>query len=392
LQDSDLITVFSIGDLRRDRVVVTGEVQQPGIYQWRPGLTVAGLVEQANGTLPWALTDRLKLFRPVVQTGRNEIVNLNLADSAARNFPVFEFDSLVVLDGRLLFPSGSIQVTGAVNRPGTQSYVEGQSLRDVLDLVGGIREDAASVEVARRVRRDGFTDTTAVVTQFSVSPAFLDGPARAFIIERGDVVAIRAKPGFRTPGTVVLEGEFHMPGTYAIRQDGERVSEVVARAGGILPGANPEAFRLQRNGRLVSVDLTRSLRGDRREDVVLFPGDLLRLPRAATTVSVTGAVRRELIIPYNPRWGMGDYLSAAGGFTANADKGAVLIEYQSGLFNRVRRVFGLTLSHPPVRPGAIISVGTKPAGENAWREALTTATQISSVLASLVVAWSISTR
>jgi protein involved in polysaccharide export with SLBB domain len=392
LNDSDVIGVFSISDLRRDRIVVTGEVQQPGAYQWRPNLTVDGLLQQAEGTLPWALTDRVKLYRPVVQTGRVEIVNLNLADSAARHFPVFEFDSLVVLDGRLMFPSGSIQVTGSVNRPGIQQYVEGQSLRDVFDVAGGPREDAAVAEVARRVRRAEYSDTSAVVYRFELDSAFFATSSKAFIVERGDVISVRSKPGYRVPGTVSLEGEFRSPGTYALRINGERLSDVIGRAGGLLPTAQPEGFRLLRNGRVVVIDLPRALRGDKREDVTLVAGDLLRMPRTIGTVSIGGGVRREVVVPFNSTWGLSDYLAAAGGLSPRGDKGAIIVEYASGKFTRRRTFLGLALADPQVRPGATINVGVKEPAKETWRDTLTTVAQLSSVIVSLVVAWSVARK
>ena len=65
VDDKDSISVFSVGDIRRNRVELRGEVYQPGMYEWSVDLTLGRLAQQAQGFLPQALnTDRAKAERP----------------------------------------------------------------------------------------------------------------------------------------------------------------------------------------------------------------------------------------------------------------------------------------------------------------------------------------
>src|SRR5207247_11012014 len=53
LNDGDVITVFSIGDLRRNSVAISGAVFQPGVYQLMPNMTLDSLVRAAHGLTTW---------------------------------------------------------------------------------------------------------------------------------------------------------------------------------------------------------------------------------------------------------------------------------------------------------------------------------------------------
>ncbi|MGH7618426.1 MAG: SLBB domain-containing protein [Gemmatimonadaceae bacterium] len=372
--------------------MISGEVYEPGVYHWKRGMTIGKLLEMAQGPLPWGLTDRVKVFRPVEPTGRTKIIDLDLTDSSSKWTRLSEFDSVVVLDGRLLFPSGTILVGGAVNEPGQHDFVEGQTLRDVIDLSGGLREDAYQVEVAREVRKTEFSDTSSIVRRFDIDSEFIKKTARLFRVERGDVVSVHAKPGYREPATVSLEGEFYLPGRYALQTSNERLASVIRRAGGILPTADSEAFRLIRSGRAVAVNLPKALVGDERDNIVLQPGDLLRVTRGTGTVQISGAVQREVLVPYNPSWSLDDYLAAAGGLARRADDDAIVVEYASGEVARRHRWLGITVSKPQIRTGATITVGTKEPSTDKWKDALTVASQAASLLASLVVAWSVARK
>ena len=47
--DGDLVKVFTILPVERNVVRVKGNVNQPGTYQWRPGMTISDLVAEAQG-------------------------------------------------------------------------------------------------------------------------------------------------------------------------------------------------------------------------------------------------------------------------------------------------------------------------------------------------------
>jgi polysaccharide export outer membrane protein len=387
LRDNDILTVFSIGSLRRNNLQLVGEVYQPGNYEWRRGMTLADLVGEAQGLMPWALSDRIKIERPIVATGRTEIFSVDFQDPSARQLPLHEFDLVTVLDGRLAFPGGEVYLSGSVNKPGVKPYVDRQTLADLIDLAGGLTEDAASIEVARRKVGSAYSDTASLVYRFPVGPnLILPDSASTFVIGRGDVVAVRKSPGYRGNDVVFVKGLFAYPGTYSIRTDHERLSEIIARAGGALPTAFPEAFRLIRDGHPVVLDYARIMKGDKTQNILPLKGDTISIGGNSGTVLVMGAVVRPAAFPYNRSWSLSNYIDAAGGLRPDANNDGISVQYASGGVATARRRFNLPLSEPEVRPGSTIDVAARDTSKDQGiGDTLTRIAQISTTFVSLVI-------
>ena len=63
VRDGDVIHVLAVPDHVRDRVWITGAVNNPGIFEWSPGTTLADLVSRADGLTDPAYTPRLQIYR-----------------------------------------------------------------------------------------------------------------------------------------------------------------------------------------------------------------------------------------------------------------------------------------------------------------------------------------
>jgi polysaccharide export outer membrane protein len=394
LVDGDIVTAFGVTPLRRNAIEVTGEVFQPGTFEWRPGMTVGDAMTLAQGAKPWGLTDRVKVRRAILASGRSESYSINLDSAGARTFALAEFDTLSVLDGRLLYPEGPVRIFGAVVKQGIHPYTERQTLRDLLDQADGFREGASVVEVARRRVGQTYADTSAVIYEYPIDPVSGAIPgADTLLVERYDIITVRFSPGYRRPETVTLNGSFTYPGTFTLLADGERLSSVVRRAGGLLPTGYPESFRLLRDGRPVAIDLEKAMDGDRLNDIVLEAGDYMSVGPNPSVVQVSGAVQRQVSIPFTPGWDMGDYIDAAGGATKTADKGKRYIEYASGAIRRPGH-FLFFSNDPNVRPGATIHIPEKPQTQSDGNvgEIFATTFQIVATLASLAIAYLAATQ
>ena len=388
LLDGDIVKVFTVGDLRRNVVQLAGQVYQPGEFELKPGMTIGQLMDEAQGPMPWALTDRVKVIRALVPTGKSELYSVDLTTPAGRAFALREFDSVDVLDGRLAFAAGQVVVDGAVNNPSTRTFVERESLRDAIERAGGLKEEAQAIDVSRRRVGASYSDTTSVQFRFDVTPNFRSDPrVGTFLLERDDHVMVRTSPGFRPQQFVTVEGQFKYTGSYAITANRDRVRDLVQRAGDVLPESYPESFRLVRDGKQVSVDFARAMQGDPSQNIPLLGGDRLAIERDPKTVFVTGAVSQPSLIRFRPGLSAEEYIELAGGPTENGDAGKAVVVYPSGFSKRVKRVGFFFHSSPDVVSGATISVPekplSKPSTSDAWARVLSTA----ATLASLVIAW-----
>ncbi len=394
LLDGDIVQFFSIGDVRRNVVSLGGQVFQPGEFELRPGATLGSVIQDAQGLLPWALSDRVKVIRQLPLTGRSIVHSIDVTRPAGREFLLEEFDAIEVLDSRVGFPAGSITVEGAVNGPSTRAFVERESLRDAIERSGGLREEAQLVEVFRRRTGEYYNDTTSIRFTFPVVAASFvrDTSLRDFIVEREDHIVVRASPGFREQRFVNLKGQFGFPGTYAINESADRVRDLVLRAGDVLPGAYPDGFHLVRDGRVVSVDFARAMRGDPSHNIPLLGGDQLQADRDPNTVLVTGAVSRPGFIKFDPRLGISAYLELAGGPTESGNAERAVVLHPSGYAKRVKSVALFFHTSPKVVSGSTITVPERPvsttSSSEVWQRVFSSAT----ALASLVLAYAAATK
>lgn len=181
-----------------------------------------------------------------------------------------------------------------------------------------------------------------------------------------DRVTIFRQPQFELQRAVEITGEVQYPGSYALTRKDERLSDLVKRAGGLLRTAYPAGARFFRSldsaGR-IDVQLPRAMeRPGSSEDVILQPGDSVHVSEYLPTVKVEGAVNSPTSMLYQEGQGLGYYVTNAGGYARNADKGRVSVRYANGSA-RVKGRFLLFSSSPTPGPGSMVTVPIKPERE-----------------------------
>jgi len=270
-------------------------------------------------------------------------------------------------------------ISGEVRRPGAYPITDGTEIASVVAFAGGVTRDAdlAMVEITR------FTPTA----PGAISPAtrnFVDvsGQGAAGVtLNPGDVVRFNAVFSDRESGPILLSGEFVRPGLYEIRR-GERLSEVVARAGGITQQAYPygaiftresvkraeraglvraahelnsaAAFAATRQGvgagaiaavRDIVAELTSAeplgrmvmeadptvLQVRPELDLVLEPGDTLFMPKRPNSVLVIGDVLNPGALQFVSGTTAEQYMNQAGGLQESADRDRLFLVYPNGI-------------------------------------------------------------
>jgi protein involved in polysaccharide export with SLBB domain len=432
----DLYDYLLRGDIRNDirletgdvvflpvhdtRVQVTGAVVRPFVYELKPGETLANLFRAAGGFRPDAALRRVSIHRilsaaergpgpfpravldvPLLPAppGAAAIGGVVVPNIALTNGDSVVVDSLPSLEGSLF-----VAIAGMVNKPGRYPWREGMRLRDLVLLARGpqigasLREaeiarlpaDRSRGELAVTIRVP--LDSTYLFERDS-SGRYLGPPGLGFPaggtpeveLQPYDNVLILRQPDFDFQRTVVVSGEVLYPGTYSLRTKSERLSDVIGRAGGLTQQAYPEGIRFVRGtnqaGR-INIDLPRALR-DRgsRDNVILQPGDSIDVPEYQASVKILGAVNSPGSVLWRRGAGLDYYLSAAGGFAFNADKGRVSVRFANGEV-RTRHTGFLSSSNPRPGPGSEVFVPVKEAGEKTNMVALVGG--IAQVVASLV--------
>jgi hypothetical protein len=111
---------------------------------------------------------------------------------------------------------------------------------------------------------------------------------------------------------------------------------------------------------LVGIDLEHILRNPgSKEDLILFEGDVIQIPKQLQTVRMVGEVLLPTTARYDELFSVKKYVSKAGGFSESARRSKVYVIYANGDVKSTQNFLGMRF-YPNVEPGAEIIVPKKP--------------------------------
>ncbi|QKZ11929.1 SLBB domain-containing protein [Spirosoma sp. KUDC1026] len=385
-QTGDKYKVGKILDRYENRIQIAGAVMRPGDYALEPGLeTVRQLIERADGLRQDAFMNRAIIVRERADMDK-ENISFDLGkmmQGIISDIPLMRQDSLTILSIKDLREEYYVTIEGAVNKPDTIEFAKNMSVADLIVRAGGFQEGATPtrIEVARRVREDssGFgtarlqlykfsIDRDLRITQFNDPNSGLPDTA-TFELQPFDIVYVRRSTNYEEQRQVYIYGEIRHPGNYAISSREERITNVIERAGGLLPSAYLPGAQLLREGEVIGNDFRRILNNTgAEENLLLDDGDTLFIPRRSEVITIEGGVLNPSSVSYKAGYEFDDYISEAGGFTDNARKSKAYIIYPNGRKDRTRPFLDrhslFNDSRPKVEPGSTIVVPFKPLDTN----------------------------
>ena len=372
LESGDTIFVPTVGDV----VAVAGEVKRPAIYEVQTGTRLADVVTLAGGVTPTSYLKRVQIVRALPNAERATLdVDLTahyLKGDEASN-PMVNAGDLVLIHPADPRVYNIVKVEGAVRYPGAYELKPMMRIGQLLPADKLLPEAYTErVEVARRR-----PDLTMEVVAVDLKKAWTGDPSQDLLLKPLDEVTVRTE--LRAARTVALTGQVVRPGIYTIA-DGEKLSSVLERAGGLTDRAFPkgavftraslrrieqeqldaflktqeqrmlaaasttivgaekedvaaqqqalqarrEALRLLSSkvvvGRMVlNLDQATRLKGS-ENDVVLVDGDTLNVPEPPDSVLVIGAVRSSTSVKHKEGAGVDYYINRVGGYSKEADK------------------------------------------------------------------------
>lgn len=300
-----------------------------------------------------------------------------------------------------------VAVNGAVRRPGAYPVVGDTPVTSIIAVAGGLsREvDLTRVEVSRFTPDSlaGKADTSRGLVNLA------ELGADKVALSPGDVIRFNAVFTDRDSGPVLLVGEFIRPGLYEIHR-GERLSEAIARAGGLTEkaypygtiftrervrrvqeigfrraarelnsalavesvkrGINPAAaLELQRLsqdllavealGRVVIEADPTVLQVRPELDTVLEPGDRVLMPKRPNFVIVIGDVLNPSALQFHAGTTGDGYIRQAGGFQNSADEDRVFVVFPNGVASPLA-VTPWNFNPVQIPPGSTIVVPKDP--------------------------------
>lgn len=422
LMEGDALSVGAMLDRFENRLEIKGAVFRPGTYELGDEVgTVKELIAKAEGLKGDAFTNRALITREREDLTL-EILPVDIGAILAGTAP----DVDLVKNDVLYIPSihdlkdlGNITVTGEVAKPGTFVYADNTTLEDAIMLAGGLLESASTVkiEVSRRIKNPESTsqaDTIGKVYTFSFKDGYVLDGELGFLLEPYDRVYVRRSPGYVAQTSVSIQGEVVFPGSYILTHKEERLSDLVAKAGGLNSWAYVKGARLLRrmnaeelarlaaagevleniNDNLdvsdldfsrvysVGINLDKALANPGSDaDLVLREGDRLIVPEYINTVKISGNVMYPNVITYNPNYTVRDYVQQAGGYGFRTKKSKSYVIYLNGTVRKARR-----WSKSVIEPGCEIVVPQKREKESNLENVLaisTTAASLGTMIATI---------
>lgn len=407
MMDADSLMVDSVIPFYENRLTITGAVWRPGEYELSPTVnTVKELVKQAAGLKGDEFAGRAQITR-LNEDFTTTVIAVDIRGILSGVSPDVELkpeDQLYIPSLFDLREPYTIKVSGAVNFTDTVlPYRKSLTVEDAIMMAGGLKESAATVnvEVARRIKdtkAEQNSNQTAEVFNFTLNdnlgllPADGKTSGTVFTLEPFDEVYVRYSPGYKEQQVIRIDGEITFAGDYVLAVKNSRLSDIVAKAGGITPDAYVKGASLKRKltedemRRLetllelssnkqsrdsvalslenikdysVGIDLEKALANPgTAHDVVLRDGDKLYIPQLQSTVKINGAVTYPNSVTYTKGMSVGDCLSQAGGYNDIARKYPIVI-YMNGKVATTKKSFIFFKRYPKIEPGCEIVVPTK---------------------------------
>ncbi|MBL6900423.1 MAG: SLBB domain-containing protein [SAR86 cluster bacterium] len=386
--------ILSIREVRSIGVYILGETYKPGRY------VMSGLSTVSNALFVSGGVNEKGSLRNIQVIRNNQII---------ANYDFYDFllkgsinSDIALQDGDVIFVpfiENSVILGGAFKRPFRYEFLEGETLKDAINLAGGFVSDVlndprielSSVDRLASKRKITYLD-------------YSEGLDRE--IRDGDVINTSSIAGL-SPQSISLTGEIMKPGEYSI-QPGETILDIINRAGGYTEQAyfqgavflreavadsQKEAFsrsadqlentivdvitknsidqvteftlspisvliRRLRNedplGRMVvNLDLL-DLKTNPIANFTLEDGDSLFIPKRQDFVSIVGEVLNGTTVNFDPNLTVDQYIQLSGGLNDSADKDKIFIILPNGKSQLVRR--SLFTSTNQILPGTTIVI------------------------------------
>jgi protein involved in polysaccharide export with SLBB domain len=394
IRDGDLVKVFPVLQQQQNVVVLKGNVNRPGTYQWYEGMRVADLIGAGEGLADHTYLEYASIRRRVGPTEKTEFIPVELGTaleirSPSTNLQLGPRDELTIYSDNDLHEAPTVAIRGAVRKPGVYPLTQGMKVSDLVFEAGGTKEDAylARATLARTQVADG-SITQHVYADVDLRMALDRSGGADLPLRRDDEIFVQQASNWHKPWEVKVEGEVMRPGPYVIRE-GERLSKLLQDCGGprmdaylpalvfvrqsiketeqqrlnesqvrmrqnisrlaLTPRASGEPENAERAAALANMEkvladtagqqatgrvvLTMSSLESLEgspSDLVLENSDIVAIPKRPSSVNVLGQVYNPVAIVYESDLRVKDYLQRAGGPTEGADQDHIFVVKADG--------------------------------------------------------------
>lgn len=298
LRPYDIITVYNKWALmQREKVRISGAVNRPGDFEYRPNMKLSDLVKLAGGTRYFAFMDKAELTRvmPLPEGPKTEKKDVSLVKALtgdpAHDLLLKENDHLFVRAVPEWELYRTVTISGEVKFPGVYTVKKGEPLSSLLERAGGFTDKAY-------LKGAAFTRESVKALQQRQLDEAIDRLEQEMISQSTESVA-----------AALSAEEAALQQAAAAQRRGLIAKLRAAKAKG----------RITMN--LASLE---KLKGT-ESDLALEEGDGFFVPAVHAEVHVLGSVYNQTAFIYSQDNNVSDYIKKAGGLTKDADDGELYV-------------------------------------------------------------------
>lgn len=345
LREDDVIIVPT----RESTIEIDGPVIRTGFYEAINGESIEEILDYAGGVKSNA-SGKVTLSR--IKPFINRLNNENPIEQYLVS--IEDLNNMYALDGDILYlhetPPSFLEVSimGQVKNPGTYKYTKFMTLKDLLELAGGIEDSEYlktiyldQLEIIRKNRTRIDNDIIKINLSEYLTKNILD----SLKLENFDLVVVHSNNNYLKSNNITIEGEIMVPGIYSLKSDHESLSSIMDRAGGFTDKAFPQGIKITRGNKHVTWD-------DFSQP--LIAGDKIIVDEKPGVVEVKGHVYNPGLVRYSTNRSMKSYINASGGITQLGNRGNIIVQYPNGNVKTKNFLF-----NPTVKEGCIIIVNPK---------------------------------
>lgn len=240
LQDQDIIHIPVYGA----RVQFEGEVKRPAIFETVVGESLSDILRYAGDFTENAYTAKIKILQT---TGRERSVQDVYSDQFANYTP--KGGDQYIVEPILERYANRVSVLGAVFRPGIFGLEPGLTLKQVLEMADGVREDAF---LERGIINRLKADNTSELINFNVREVLADTVAD-IPLKREDKIEIASIFDLRDEYKFTVQGEVRFPGDLPFSSNAT-LGDVIQKAGGLTEAAKNARVEIARRLKQRNVD------------------------------------------------------------------------------------------------------------------------------------------
>lgn len=393
LFDGDSLDIIPLTNDLHNYVRLDGAVYYPGVYQ-SDNLSLSELIfnygKPIEKTAYMKRADLIRLNDDLVTTTLFPVDLDRLKEDKSHDVKLQAGDEIIVYEKNVEKPTDLlVTIEGEVKNPDTFTLDTNMTVMDLLIRAGGFTRNAyrKSVDVFRLIENRETHDTLIKVFKINLPDSldFTDQKQRLFQLKDRDRIIVRPDPNIVTNNYVIIDGLVKYRGKYAIEKRGERLSDLIKRAGGLMPDAFPEGAKILRNNKRVVVNFSRALQNtESKENVLIQKGDSVFVPVRPNAVYVHGNVNNPGLFSYDKNSRARDYVDRAGGLADSSH--FILIKSPNGETEKIRK---RGFSNPRVDDGTEIYVIKEKPKEKTEKQGPTIAEVIRDSLAIMTSAVSI---